>query len=51
MRVDWADLAREDLDELVRYISRDSAYAFPRGAWERGPNRFYYLRLFAFTRG
>lgn len=25
MRVEWSDLAREDLDELVRYISRDSA--------------------------
>lgn len=26
MRVEWSDLAREDLDELVRYISRDSAF-------------------------
>ena len=26
MRVEWSDLARDDLDELVRYISRDSAY-------------------------
>ncbi len=25
MRVEWSDLARDDLDELVRYISRDSA--------------------------
>jgi len=26
MRVEWSDLARDDLDELVRYISRDSAF-------------------------
>ncbi len=26
MRVEWSDPAREDLDDLVRYISKDSAY-------------------------
>ena len=26
MRVEWSDLARDDLDDLVRYISRDSAF-------------------------
>lgn len=26
MRVEWSDLARDDLDELVRYIRRDSAF-------------------------
>ncbi|WP_372720327.1 type II toxin-antitoxin system RelE/ParE family toxin [Immundisolibacter sp.] len=26
MRVEWSNLARDDLDELVRYISRDSAF-------------------------
>lgn len=26
MRVEWSDLARDDLDELVHYISRDSAF-------------------------
>ena len=26
MRVEWSDLARDDLDELVRYISRDSVF-------------------------
>lgn len=26
MRVEWSDLARDELDELVRYISRDSAF-------------------------
>jgi plasmid stabilization system protein ParE len=26
MRVEWSDPARDDLDELVRYISRDSAF-------------------------
>ena len=26
MRVEWSDLARDDLDELVRYISRDSPF-------------------------
>lgn len=26
MRVEWSDLARADLDDLVRYISRDSAF-------------------------
>lgn len=26
MRVEWSDFARDDLDELVRYISRDSAF-------------------------
>lgn len=26
MRVEWSDLASEDLDDLVRYISRDSAF-------------------------
>lgn len=26
IRVDWSDLARDDLDALVRYISRDSAF-------------------------
>lgn len=26
MPVEWSDLARDDLDELVRYISRDSAF-------------------------
>ena len=26
MRVEWSDCAREDLDDLIRYISRDSAY-------------------------
>lgn len=25
MRVDWSNFARDDLDDLVRYISRDSA--------------------------
>jgi len=26
MRVDWSNLARDDLDDLVRYISRDSTF-------------------------
>lgn len=26
MRVEWSDLARDDLNDLVRYISRDSAF-------------------------
>lgn len=26
MRVEWSDLARDDLADLVRYISRDSAF-------------------------
>lgn len=26
MRVEWSDCARDDLDDLVRYISRDSAF-------------------------
>jgi plasmid stabilization system protein ParE len=26
MRVEWSDVARNDLDDLVRYISRDSAF-------------------------
>lgn len=26
MRVEWSDLACDDLDDLVRYISRDSAF-------------------------
>ena len=26
MRVEWSDLASEDLDDLVRYISSDSAF-------------------------
>lgn len=26
MRVEWSDLARDDLDDLVRYISRGSAF-------------------------
>ena len=26
MRVEWSDFARDDLDELVHYISRDSAF-------------------------
>jgi toxin ParE1/3/4 len=26
MRVEWSDHAREDLDDLVHYISRDSAF-------------------------
>lgn len=26
MRVEWSEPAREDLDDLVRYISKDSAY-------------------------
>lgn len=26
MRVDWSDPARDDLDDLVGYISRDSAF-------------------------
>lgn len=26
MRVEWSDWARDDLDSLVRYISRDSAF-------------------------
>lgn len=26
MRVEWSDLARDDLDALVRYICRDSAF-------------------------
>ena len=26
MKVEWSDCAREDLDDLVRYISRDSAF-------------------------
>ncbi|GAB4298108.1 MAG: type II toxin-antitoxin system RelE/ParE family toxin [Thiohalomonadaceae bacterium] len=26
MRVEWSDFARDDLDALVRYISRDSAF-------------------------
>ncbi|TDY03769.1 type II toxin-antitoxin system RelE/ParE family toxin [Thiohalophilus thiocyanatoxydans] len=26
MRVEWSDFASDDLDDLVRYISRDSAY-------------------------
>lgn len=26
MRVEWSDLASGDLDDLVRYISRDSAF-------------------------
>lgn len=26
MRVEWSDFARDDLDDLVHYISRDSAF-------------------------
>lgn len=26
MRVEWSDLARDDIDDLVRYISRDSTF-------------------------
>lgn len=26
MRVEWSNLARDDLDELVRYVSRDSEF-------------------------
>lgn len=26
MRLEWSDCARDDLDDLVRYISRDSAF-------------------------
>lgn len=26
MRVEWSDYARDDIDGLVRYISRDSAF-------------------------
>ena len=26
MRVEWSNFARDDLDDLVRYISRDSAF-------------------------
>lgn len=26
MRVEWSDVARDDLDDLVAYISRDSAF-------------------------
>ncbi len=26
MRVEWSDVARDDLEELVAYISRDSAF-------------------------
>ncbi|MDD3519390.1 MAG: type II toxin-antitoxin system RelE/ParE family toxin [Chromatiales bacterium] len=26
MRVEWSNLARDDLDDLVRHISRDSAF-------------------------
>lgn len=26
MRVEWSDSARDDLDDLVRYISRDSVF-------------------------
>lgn len=26
MRVEWSDFARDDLDDLVRYISRDSIF-------------------------
>ncbi|QXP85788.1 type II toxin-antitoxin system RelE/ParE family toxin [Methylococcus sp. Mc7] len=26
MRVEWSDFARDDLDDLLRYISRDSAF-------------------------
>lgn len=26
MRVEWSDPAHDDLDDLVRYISKDSAY-------------------------
>jgi plasmid stabilization system protein ParE len=26
MHVEWSDLAREDLDDLVKYIGRDSAF-------------------------
>jgi len=26
MRVEWSNLARDDLDDLVRYIRRDSAF-------------------------
>ncbi len=26
MRVEWSDFARDDLDDLVEYISRDSAF-------------------------
>ncbi len=26
MQVEWSDFARDDLDELVHYISRDSAF-------------------------
>jgi len=26
MKVEWSDCARDDLDDLVRYISRDSAF-------------------------
>ena len=26
MQVEWSDCARDDLDDLVRYISRDSAF-------------------------
>lgn len=26
MKVEWSDCARDDLDDLVRYISRDSGF-------------------------
>jgi plasmid stabilization system protein ParE len=26
MRIEWSNVARDDLDDLVRYISRDSAF-------------------------
>lgn len=26
MRVEWSDFARDDLDDLMRYISRDSTF-------------------------
>lgn len=26
MRVEWSNVARDDLDDLVEYISRDSAF-------------------------
>ncbi len=26
MRVDWSDLALDDLDDIVRYIAKDSPY-------------------------
>ncbi|PXW78935.1 ParE-like toxin of type II ParDE toxin-antitoxin system [Nitrosomonas sp. Nm84] len=26
MRVEWSNLARDDLDDLIQYISRDSSF-------------------------